>query len=514
MSRVEGRIRLGVIDSLGNRRAESAVSLLAELLLGPKEEEAIASAKALGKIASTAALSALSQAMSRSSGSIRDHIASSLLLCAEIQSAKGEKANVMDIYDGLAKAELPLQIRQAAMRGMITSSGDMARKMITSALKGKNEDWYAPAISMVKEYYDTSTIQEVLPVLPGLPAEHQIQLLQALSGFRDDGVRSAILTAVKNKDPMVRITALEALETAGNFTAVEFLASHAASSKGKEQLAARNSLWGLKCGRADPTILTNLVKNLDESFQHELILAVSERRIKQGLQIMASRAQYSSDRNRLQAIRGLKNIASSADLPMLVNLLLGMNRETEQLEMASTVAAVASKTKRPTGKAMVVMDKLESATDVKGRKVLCRTLGKIGDDSSLPLLREALVDEDPELKDAAVRALAEWPTVSAREDLLHIAQTSGVPVHKVLALQAYIRMMGMEPYRSPEGAVQSFTEILDLTRPEEKKLILGILPTFSCPDALELAKSLLLDKEIKAEAQMAIEKIEEKLRRD
>jgi hypothetical protein len=229
---------------------------------------------------------------------------------------------------------------------------------------------------------------------------------------------------------------------------------------------------------------------------------------------MASRAQYSSDRNRLQAIRGLKNIASSADLPLLVNLLLGMNRETEQLEMASTVAAVASKTQRSTGKARVVMDKLESATDVKGRKVLYRTLGKIGDDSSLPLLREGLVDEDPELKDAAVRALAEWPTVSAREDLLQIARSSGIPVHKVLALQAYIRMMGMEPYRSPEGAVQSFTEILDLTRPEERKHILGILPTFSCPDALELAQSLLLDKEIEAEAQMAIEKIEEKLRRD
>jgi hypothetical protein len=181
--------------------------------------------------------------------------------------------------------------------------------------------------------------------------------------------------------------------------------------------------------------------------------------------------------------------------------------------MASTIAAVASKTQRPVGKARAVMDKLESVSDLRGRKALYRTLGKIGDDSSLPSLRVALMDEAPDVKDAAVRALAEWPSVSAKEDLLHIAQSSGIPVHKVLALQAYIRMIGMEPYSSPEGAVQSFTEILDLTRSEEKKLILGTLPAFACPDALELARSLLQDKDVEAEARLAIEKIEEELQK-
>jgi HEAT repeat protein len=312
----------------------------------------------------------------------------------------------------------------------------------------------------------------------------------------------------------VRVSALKALESVGNYTIVEFLVSHAAQSKREEQMAARTSLWGLRCGQANPTILTNLVKNLNEAIQHELIMAVGERRIKEGLNLLISRAQYSSDRNRQQAIRGLKNIAAPSDLSLLVNLLLGMNKDVDQLEMASTIAAVAGKSPQSIGRASLVVDELESKTDIKGRCALYRTLGKIGDDSSLSVIREAIDEGDPDVKDAAVRALAEWPTTMAKEDLLHIAKTSDTSVHLVLTLQAYIRMIGMEPYRLPESAVQSYKDVLDLARPEDKKLILGILPTFASPDALELAEFLLQEKEVEAEAELAIKKIKEKLQKD
>jgi HEAT repeat protein len=514
LSKSDGKIRLGIITSLGDRGALSSVAHLERLLSGKDEAESIVSAKALGKIASQEAISVLSESLVQSSGSMKDHVASSLLHCAEIQAANRETGMADEIFKRLIRAEITLPIRQAAMRGQIASSGEKAREKIIDALKGKNPDQYAPAIAMVKDFYDTSSIQEVHVLLADLPAESQVQLLEVLSQFRDEGVRASIVAAVKSPDLLVRVAALKALKYAGNYTIVEFLVSHAAQAKGEEQMAARNSLWGLRCSQADPTILTNLVKNLDEAIQHELILAVNERRIKEGLHILLSRAQYSSDRNRQQAILGLKNIASPSDLSLLVDLLLGMIKEADQMEMASTIASVASQSPRPIGKARAVLDKLESVTDVKGRKALCRTLGKIGENSSLPILRAALKDDNPDIKDAAVRALAEWPTRIAKEDLLHIAKTSETPVHKILALQAYIRMIGMEPYRSPKSAVQSFKDVLDFARSEDKKLILGILPTFASPEALELAQSFLQDKEVEAETQLAIKKIQEKLQKD
>jgi HEAT repeat protein len=514
LTRADGKIRFGIIDSLGNRKALNSVSSLARVLSSPDKRAAIASARALGKIASQEACAVLFDAISQTSGALKEQIASSLLRCAEIQMAENESSRAAEIYHKLIKTECSLPTWQAAIRGQIASSGDKAKEMIIEALSDKNVEWHAPAIAMVKDVFDASSIQEVLMLLPNLPAESQVQLIQVLSHYREKGVRDALILAVKNKDPSVRIEALQALQTAGNYTAVELLASHAALSSGEEQLAARTSLWGLKCGHADPTILTDLVKIRDEAIQHELILAVGERRIKQGKNLLLSRAQYGSDRNRLQAIRGLENIASPDVLPSLVKLMLGLNKETDQLEMASTIASVASRVSQGDKRVEAVRDELEMATDVKDRCALYRTLGKIGDDSSLQLLRTALADENMDVQDAAVRAIAEWPSASANEDLLQIAKTSQTPVHKVIALQAYIRMIGMESYRSPQNAVQLFKDVLYLARPEEKKLILGILPTFASADALALAQMLFQEKGVEAEAEMAIQMIREKLEKD
>jgi hypothetical protein len=110
--------------------------------------------------------------------------------------------------------------------------------------------------------------------------------------------------------------------------------------------------------------------------------------------------------------------------------------------------------------------------------------------------------------------LAEWPTSLAKEDLLQIAQTADTPVHKILSLQAYIRLVGMEPFQNPGSAVQSLKDILGLTRPEEKKLILSTLPAFASPQALELAQFLAQEEEVEDEARLAIEKIKEILQKD
>ena len=354
----DGKIKLGIITSLGDRGALSSVAYFEKLVFGTDGAEAIVSAKALGKIASQEAISVLSKALAQTSKSLKDQIASSLLHCAEIQSANKETRLAKKIFQRLIQTELPLPVRQAAKRGQIACSGEKAKKMIIDALNGKNADWYAPAIAMVKEFYDTSTIQEVYTLLPNLPVESQVQLLEVLSNFRDDGVRASVLSAVKNPDLLVRVTALKVLESVGNYTVVEFLVSHAAQSRREEQMAARTSLWGLRCRGANPAILTNLVKDRNEAIQNELIMAVGERRIKEGLNLLLSRALNSSDRNRQQAIRGLKNIAAPSDLPLLVNLLLGMNKDVDQLEMASTIASVASKSFLPIGKTSSVMDKL------------------------------------------------------------------------------------------------------------------------------------------------------------
>lgn len=512
LSGSSGKVRIGIIASLGNREARGAVRTLEKELSGPDEAAAVASALALGQIADVESVAALSKSLDETEGKLKESVASGLLNCAEKHLAGKDLGTASKIFEELLRAELPLPIRQAAMRGRIASSGNEARRVIVDVLKGKDEDWYAPAISMVSKYYRDSDIQEVCGLLTGLPVRSQVQLLEVLSHYRTKDVLSAIMREAESSEPVIRLEALKALEKAGDATAVELLVERAARTKGAEQAAARSSLWNLKGRGIDEAIILNLARQADPYIQEELILCIGERRIADGLDWLMSKAISSEAAVRQQAIKSLKDISTPPNLPKLAGLILDLKEERDRLEMASTVASVSGKMPQAIGRARAVMNVLAEITDAQDRAALIRTLGKIGDDSSLSVIRTALGEENPEIKDAAVRALADWPTPTAQEDLLHIARTSGNPVFKILALQAYIRMVEMQPFRSPERAVRSLTDVLDLCRPEEKKLILGILPIFASQEALALAESLLREKDVEAEAKLAIEKIKEKLR--
>jgi HEAT repeat protein/type 1 glutamine amidotransferase len=512
LSESSGKVKTGIIVSLGNREDRSAVMLLERELTGPDEAAAIASALALGQIADQESVAALSKSLAEAEGELKEGIARALLNCAEKHLGGNDPGTASEIFEGLIRAELPLSIRRSAMKGRVASSGDKARSMIVDVLKGKDEDWYSPAISMVREFYEGPDIREVCSLVPDLPAENQVQMLEVLSHYRTGESLSAIMKGVERPEPSVRVEALKALRKAGDETSLEILIERAARTKGEEQAAARTSVWNLKGKGIDEALLLNLAKREDPDLQEELILSIGERRIAEGLEWLMDKTASTESGIRQQAIKSLKDIAAPEDLPRLVDLILSLKGEKDRLEMASTIASVAREMPHAIGRARAVINKLPEIRDVKGRAALYRTLGKIGDDSSLPVLRAALDEENPAIRDAAVRALAEWPTAAAQEDLFHIARTSSSPVHKTLSLQAYIRTVEMQPFRSPERAVESLTDVLDLCRPEEKKLILGILPAFASQESLALAESLLREKDVEAEARLAVEKIKEKLR--
>ena len=163
---------------------------------------------------------------------------------------------------------------------------------------------------------------------------------------------------------------------------------------------------------------------------------------------------------------------------------------------------------RELARAGPVKARLGEERDPVRRADLLRVLGKIGDDSALALVRSALADPDPGVVDAAVRAMSEWPTVTARDDVFEIARTSLALSHRVMAVRAFVRMIGQEPYRNPEGAAADLLQVLAISpRPEEKRLVLGALVRFPCVTGLKTAESLLSDPTVAEEAKLAADRI-------
>lgn len=114
-----GKAKVGIINSLGQRRDKKAVKALSKLVYSSDALEAEAAAAALGKIANPSATKALAEAMTKTKGKLRLVVLDSYLKCADKLAAGGKKSEASAIYRKLSSEPAP--IGAAAMRGMVTA---------------------------------------------------------------------------------------------------------------------------------------------------------------------------------------------------------------------------------------------------------------------------------------------------------------------------------------------------------------------------------------------------------
>jgi HEAT repeat protein len=510
--KTSGSIKLGIIQSLGGRKSQSAVPDLAELVLMGDGATAGAAAAALGAVGGSDASKALFNLLGVASGEVKSRTASSLLLCGEELLKNKDTKAAAAIYDRVFGSKVSEPIRKAAFKGKVRASGGAAEEAVLAALGGRDGSLREAALDMIPEVFGPESIGRATALFPKFSAAEQIRYLSILADFPKETALPVIKAATDSPDASVRVEALRALEKIGDGSVVGLLAERAARARGPEQLAARTSLWGMKGADVDQAVLGLLAAASDEAVKAAAVRAVGERSIGAGKDALVSIVRSGPAALRLEAIRGLKGLAGPEDVSALLVLLPGLEDEAEQEEMQNLIAGVALTIVRPNARADAVKTLLAVTTDLKARGSLIRVLGKIGDDSGLPLIRKALAEGNPDLVDAAVRAFCDWPTAAAKDDVMAVARTSANSVHKVLALQAFIRMVDLDRYRNPAAAAADLENALKFaSRPEERKLVLGVLPRFACPEARAIAESLLNDPEVKAEAAIAAARIKERL---
>ena len=117
-----GNARIGIINSLGQRRDKGAVRNLRRILGRPNQEAATAAAAALGRIADSQAAEALAEAKNKAKGKLLSVVLDAYLKCADQLVADGNKIKAMAIYKELQKEGMPKPIRTAALTGMINAA--------------------------------------------------------------------------------------------------------------------------------------------------------------------------------------------------------------------------------------------------------------------------------------------------------------------------------------------------------------------------------------------------------
>jgi len=119
LPKVKGKLKVGVINSLGVRRDAESTKALVALLKDGDKQVASAAAAALGSIGTPDAAKAL--AAFEAPKELLLAVCDAQLTCAERLLAAGKKADAVAIYKSLSKPNLPKHVRVAGMRGRLAA---------------------------------------------------------------------------------------------------------------------------------------------------------------------------------------------------------------------------------------------------------------------------------------------------------------------------------------------------------------------------------------------------------
>lgn len=512
-------MRASLLNALGFRHApanvtrdvetENSVNLIGKYLQDTDEAVARQAVNALGEIGNESSLKLLARFGEKAPANLRPALTNALLENADRAVREKRAGEAAKLYDTLYVPTASAFVRQAALRGLVLARGTGALPQIGAALRGDDAKMRAHAARLTLLLPGANSTKMLGELLPKLPAPSQVLLLNALADRGDKSVTNAVLALQKSPSDEVKIAVTHALGALGASAQVESLLTMAAA-EGPEREAARDALGMLGAGGEESAAVnTKLALALggnDQARQLEALRALTARRDRQALPAIAMEALLTGNGDvAKEAARAIGEIGAPNDVPLLVTWLYNGGDAGVGEKAIATIVNRNDQSKISPQPLLQVLARPN--VTAPQRATAFRLLGTLGSTEGFERVSAATTDTNAEVKDAAIRALADWPSSQAIPTLLNVARNMRNPVHNVLALRGVARLVGRSDQNADEKVATLKSAMNVARRGEEKQLLLGTLGDIPTLNALKLAEPLLADDGLKDSAAATMVKI-------
>ena len=509
MGKVQGRLLVGVINSIGVRRDAQAIVPLTDRLKDPDADVASASAVALGKIGGSQAAKVLEQALAASRAEVRPAVAEGCIVCAEKLLAAGNASDATRLYDLVRQAQVPRQRVIEATRGAILARGSAGIPLLLEQLRSPERPLYEIGLRVARELPGRDATQALLLELDRTAPGRQAPLLLAVADRRDATVLPKVLALAQTGAGETRRTALGLLERFGDPACVPVLLQAAAEGDAELTRTAKAGLARLEGSQVDADLLARLQNSTGRTRQ--VLLEITKlRRINGALPVIVASAQDADPEVRRAAVDTLGVLGGEAQTADLVRLLSKAPAGKERADIERALIALCGRLGKP---CLPHVLPLAKSADVGLRQVGLRALASLGGTEALAAVQAALKDADESVQDEAVGILATWPgnwpdDVGVAVTLLDLAKSGRKLAHQVQGMRGYLQFVEESQRLSPEEKLAKVRELLPVVqRPEEKRRVIAVVSGISTAGALDLLVTLAEEPSVAEEASLAIVKL-------
>ena len=516
-AKATGTTRMTILRGLGEVRDAKSVKLLTQALGDADRDTRVVAADALAEIGDPASAGPLLKAAGVLSTFERGLMRGACLRLAQRLVEENRKGDAESLLLKLwitatDLADVPLQC--AVISGLGKAGTDKAVAMIAEScgaedarlsltavraaagMAGREMTWFE-ALADADEKVRASFVREC--ALLGSAAAPKI----ILAGMKDPSktVRAAAINAVRGDAGKGTVVAL-----------IGFLSD----SDGGIRDAASKAVRRIQPGDIVDVCLGASLSGGDAAIRCRLMELLAARVATTQRGPVVAALENEDVAVRIAAARALGSLGTDDDAKRLIAILRTTKDGGERAAASDAVARLARRS--PAGEKLVAQLRglLEDRTAAVPRADIVRTLGRIGGPSCLGSVQKALGDPDAGVKDAAVRALSEWPSVEVLPQLLELAKSTDSTTHHVLALRGAVRLLDQPgPKRSPEQSLALYRDVWAMARrADEKKMAMGAVAKIYHVEALDLVQAALNDEKLRNEAESACLSLADRLGKD
>jgi HEAT repeat protein len=494
---LQGRVLVGVLNSLGVRRDAEAVEVLASKLGDADPEVASAAAVALGKIGNNAAAEVLKKGIASASDKAKSSIAEGLVLCAERNMNEGKLATAIELYDLVRASNVPQQRLIEATRGAILARKSAGIPMLLTELRAPEYFRFQLGLTVAREVEGNEVDKALAAELTKAPADRAALLLQAMADRPKTVDLDAVLRFVNAESKPLRLSAMRAIARIGDLRCVPTLVEVSKSGDSELVDAAVEAISSLPDEKVDAEIAKRL-SSANGSVLVMLIRAAGGRGIDASDSII--KALENPDATvRNAAFAALGDTLPPERLPILVERFVAP-KFAEDGEVAQNALMTAS-VRMPdrevcAGLLAGAFAKVNPDLKVK----LLQILGAVGGSKALATVGDAAMSSDETIKDAATRVLGNWMTIDAAPVLLSLSEKLPKDKYQVRAVRGYLRIARQFDMTPKERIAMAETAMKIVKNKEEKALILDALKRIPSLETLKLVVQMAASDDIKKEA--------------
>ena len=491
--------KIGLIQSLGERGDAQSVSLIVPSLAQP--ETSFAAAAALGKIATEQAVNELWAAFDKNTAGAPD----SLVAVANRLVARGEPKRAAAIYLKLSAVPGNVPLRAAALAGLAKTDPARAKDLILPTLSANDEKLQNAAIAAAREVYGKDVSHVLADLLPGLNPGPKVFVLRAL----DASAEKEIIAAAGDPQEMVQLAALERLGQIGSAASIPVLFQAATAGSASAQKTAVSALARVPDPGAS-TAIAKLAEQGEPKSRAVAINALARRNDETALPALLKYAGEPDSEVSAAACAALARLGTDNELDGLIQLVLAGKTPGA----TAALQAVATRGHDKSAAAQKIIALTQTAPPQQLAPPF-EILSLLGGKEALTAVSISAGSSNAEVKDAAIRALANWPDFPATQSLLVIASDPHVTrVHNVLAVQAVARLVKSSDKEPAAVRLKAALAAMNLAaRDEEKKLVLSALASVPDKAAGEALKPFLGVPKYQQEAGLAAVTLAEALRK-